>query len=418
MKKTNSIALTFCLLIFNIVYCQTRLVLNGGFINITNSAKLIIDNPATNAITRNSGQILSEAENNIVKWNTGATTGTYIIPWGYSNTDYIPLQFTISTAGTANGNILFSTYRTATWQNSTNLPTGVTNANNQGGGDASAYVADRFWSIDASSYTLKPTLTNLTFTYVDGAVAEIKGGNTINEANLQAQRWNSTINDWEFPWIFGTDNPVTNTVVVNTVAPTDLYKWWTLVDFSSPLPIELIQFYGICDKNKIILKWATASETNNNFFSVEKSDDGNLWRVIKIIPGAGNSATLLNYSLMDDSLYSKTNYYRLKQTDYNGNNSYSAIIFVTGCQNNSNFSLYPNPTSNEFTIDVTADATANVVVEVYDVLGKQIISKQVTLNSGVTSVKTNIEQFTNGMYFVRLVDGDNNVVYTQREIKE
>src|SRR5689334_22778776 len=76
------------------LFAQTRLVLEGGLITISQGTYLVIDNPAANAITRNSGYIISENENSRVWWNIGTTTGTYTVPWGYSTTDYIPLSFT------------------------------------------------------------------------------------------------------------------------------------------------------------------------------------------------------------------------------------------------------------------------------------------------------------------------------------
>ena len=81
---------------------QSRLVLNGGIITMSNSAYLVVDNPATNAITRNSGHIISEGENNIVRWNIANTTGTYTVPFGYGSSNYLPLSF-VKTAGTGAG---------------------------------------------------------------------------------------------------------------------------------------------------------------------------------------------------------------------------------------------------------------------------------------------------------------------------
>jgi hypothetical protein len=124
---------------------------------------LVIDNGSANAITRNtSGHIISEGENNRVAWTIGTNTGSYTVPFGFSTTDYIPLTFNISSAGVGAGNFIFSTYRTATWDNNASKPTGIsqmylngTTTNN------SAKVVDRFYQIDATtaSYSSKPVLT-------------------------------------------------------------------------------------------------------------------------------------------------------------------------------------------------------------------------------------------------------------------
>jgi hypothetical protein len=81
MKKY--LHLIFFILITNVVFAQARLILNnGGIVNITNNAFVVIDNPAANAITRNTaGHIISEGELNRLKWNIGTTAGSYIVPF-------------------------------------------------------------------------------------------------------------------------------------------------------------------------------------------------------------------------------------------------------------------------------------------------------------------------------------------------
>ena len=84
--------------------------------------------------------------------------------------------------------------------------------------------------------------------------------------------------------------------------------------------------------------------------------------------------------------------------------------------------IYPNPTASDFTIDVisTSSTTENqeVTVEVYDVLGNLVIHAKHQLVSGTITMKTNIEDFENGMYFVRLLDVDSNVIHSQTVIKQ
>jgi hypothetical protein len=202
---------------------QARLVLNGGVVNITQSAYLVIDNPAANAVTRNSGYITSEGENNRIKWNIGTTASTYTIPWGYSSS-YIPLTFTTASA-TGSGYFLFSTYHT-NWQNSTQLPTGVTNMNGTSGTDHSAFETDRFWKISEQSYTTKPLLSNVIFTYPDAEY--LATNNSINESGLVAKSYNSTSNSWTTNVFSSVDNATNNTVTITSVGLADLNDWWVL----------------------------------------------------------------------------------------------------------------------------------------------------------------------------------------------
>lgn len=210
--------------LYSQVLGQAQLVLNGADITLAQGAYLVIDNPASTAITRTSGRIISESENNIVQWNIGTTTGTYTIPWGYSTSDYLPLTFTKS-AGTGSGYFLFSTYHTG-WQNSLQLPTGISNFNGGSGADKSVFATDRFWQINPLGYTAKPSLTNLTFTYVDSEFAA--PNTTSTEANLSAQRWNSTTSAWTDYAPVATADASANTVTIASVADTDLYPWWVV----------------------------------------------------------------------------------------------------------------------------------------------------------------------------------------------
>ncbi len=127
----------------------------------------------------------------------------------------------------------------------------------------------------------------------------------------------------------------------------------------------------------------------------------------------------------------------LKVTSTNscGNTSLYRTMAVTYCHNSiamdnagesgSTFSnIYPNPTSSEFTIDVTIDKQQSsiynqqLIMEIYDVLGNLVVHQKHEVVNGTNILKTNIEQFNNGIYFVRLIDVDGNVIYTERMMKQ
>jgi hypothetical protein len=93
-----------------------------------------------------------------------------------------------------------------------------------------------------------------------------------------------------------------------------------------PLPIELISFEGITKNGYNHLFWKTASESNNDYFTIEKTQDGINYNTVININGAGNSNTTLSYDYIDYNVDNTINYYRLKQTDYDGKYAYSHII--------------------------------------------------------------------------------------------
>lgn len=98
----------------------------------------------------------------------------------------------------------------------------------------------------------------------------------------------------------------------------------------SALPIELIYFNATPNQKLVDLTWATASELNNDFFTVERSQDGNTWEVVATVNGQGTTTQRTDYSDVDSRPFSGLSYYRLKQTDYDGKFSYSQIksVFV------------------------------------------------------------------------------------------
>src|ERR1041385_9231891 len=92
------------------------------------------------------------------------------------------------------------------------------------------------------------------------------------------------------------------------------------------------------------LVWTTASEINNDYFSVERSEDAISYQVVGTVKGAGNSTQELYYSLKDQSPVRGINYYRLKQTDFDGHFKYSEVCSVSA-QPVNGIKVYPNPAS-------------------------------------------------------------------------
>jgi hypothetical protein len=402
------ILLTAAILLIPVIntLAQARLILNnGGIINITQGAYLVIDNPAANAITRNSsGHIISEGENNVLQWNIGTTAASYTIPWGYSTTNYIPVSFTTS-AATGSGFFKFSTYRTA-WNNSSQLPSGMTSFANTSGSDNSAKVLDRFWQANAQSYTTKPTLTNLLLTYID--VEHSVASNTITEGNLKAQRYNSTSNIWSDYTPAGTVNTTNNTVTVASVAAGDLFPWWVLVDQSSPLPIDLLSFSAEPTGTVVKLDWTTVSELNNDNFTIQRSSGETDFADIGKVKGAGSSSGSRQYNFIDLNALPGRSYYRLKQTDFDGTFKYSDVKKVDIDETAfAEITIFPNPTTtNTFSLDFHNSLQTPTSVTVYDLLGKVVFTD--LISSGVRTYTIHLADSPSGVYVVKTLNTQSN----------
>jgi hypothetical protein len=348
---------------------------------------------------------------NRVKWNIGTATGTYTIPFTKSVGNKIPFTVYISSGGVetgaGTGSILFSTYGTPT--NNTPFPTGVSNLNNSSNLDNSAKVIDRFWIIDAIGYNTKPTAT-FDFTYIENEWINPPTGNSIIEANLGAQRFNSAIGTWWGYLPQGTINTALNTVTAVPVTPANFFRSWTLVDNSSPLPIELLSFTAHCiplpgGVRGGFVQWTTASETNNEYFVLERSDDVLHWDSVTTIQGAGNSNTLLNYSYTDTLLspFGGSVFYRLKQVDFDGNYTYSDTIHVS-CQEHDIeiINIYPNPAHHYFDYTICSTEDREIVATVIDVLGKTLIRKQEHVNAGINHGSLDVSTLAAGVYYFKI----------------
>ena len=104
---------------------------------------------------------------------------------------------------------------------------------------------------------------------------------------------------------------------------------WFNIACNTALPIELISFTGEQSGKDNLLKWITATEINNNYYTIERSEDGINFNEVGSISGAGNSLQTLRYSMFDTQPYNGITYYRLIQTDFNGTFKPSEIIAVS-----------------------------------------------------------------------------------------
>jgi len=387
MKNLLTIIFLFLALISN---AQVIIkVQDGTFIKLSGGSQIIVSNPSVNPIrkTGNSGGIWTPSENEKIVVDVSNSTGQFNIPFVSSVGNTIPFDYTITTAGSSGGRILFSTYETG--NDNLPYPTGVTNVGFNGV-DNSDMVIDRFWSIDVINYTTKPKGT-YTFTYDDNDLV----GNTINEPSLFIQRWNDVNNLWG-DWLYSPlTNPITNTIEIIISNPQDQYKVWTAVDQGQPLPIELVSFKTDCGSNKI--EWLTATETNNEWFILQGTNDAINFTNLDTIPGAGNSNQMLYYSIpILDWEYS---YFRLQQIDFDGKSENSFII--AGCPQNGILEpiLFPNPNNGQFIIKHNSTYT----FEVFDMIGKRVWSER------SNRINFDLNQLSDGKYFIRLTNQYDNV---------
>lgn len=165
----------------------------------------------------------------------------------------------------------------------------------------------------------------------------------------------------------------------------------------TPLPVELVLFDAISDDTKTVdIFWQTKSEINSDFFEVEHSRDGLVWTVIAEEEGAGNSSAILDYRVVHQTPNAGANYYRLKQVDLDGAFAYSTIRFVSIA--NLNYTLYPNPSYDSFTISNAVGGFT--YLKVYNSMGQLVMFNDFKSDSEQAQRTFNLEDFPAGIYFV------------------
>jgi hypothetical protein len=169
--------------------------------------------------------------------------------------------------------------------------------------------------------------------------------------------------------------------------------------FATILPVKLISFSAAQDQQKVNLKWTTATESNNDFFTIERSVNEGPWTEIKRIKGAGNSTDIINYQAYDESPAKGTCHYRLKQTDLDGTTVYSETRTVRNVTSTgSGISIYPIPnTGNNINIAGISDYK-NHELSLINAAGNRFFA--ITLST--SSVE--LPSLATGVYFIQIKD--------------
>jgi hypothetical protein len=174
----------------------------------------------------------------------------------------------------------------------------------------------------------------------------------------------------------------------------------------NPLPIELLDFSARCSDNSVLVRWTTAAEINNDYFTLEKSKDGIEFFEVAFIPGAGNSTTEKDYTFTDKSPFNGINYYRLRQTDFDGHSeTFSPVSAKCNGRQNPSIYIYNNQLGEA--VITTRDEGEHYQVRVCDALGKLALLKSFVSTEGVTTFKMDITLLEAGIYFVT-VNGSNS----------
>ena len=210
---------------------------------------------------------------------------------------------------------------------------------------------------------------------------------------------------------------VANIPRVSVRATEPSYLTLASTDRGTLLPIELLSFTADCNGKSVELAWTTATEKNNDYFSLERSSDAINFNEIARIAGAGNSIEQLDYTYTDYSANGGETYYRLVQVDYDGTRSVSEIV-VAICDDTygePDVQVFPNPFHDNVTVHMENFADETASIEVYDMLGRAVLMD--TVSAGADSeVTLNFGTLSAGTYIVRV--STPNYVVNKQVVKE
>jgi len=373
---------------------------------VLNGYRLEVTNPNPSAIFVTTGYIVSETNAalnpSVVRWNVGTNTGSYVVPFGTAAGTQIPLTVNITSGMSSAAGYFESATRPTGTSANTPWASGVTHMYDptlmQDGSDEA--VIDRWWEL---TWSHAATAT-MTYSYLGSE-------NTLsvpyNTGNLGAQYWGSGA------WLPNNSNIGSAAAVgvgVGTVTAPGIafaaatYTPMVLSSLLAPLPVEFVDVEAGCNGNHVLVKWSTASESNNDHFIIQRSEDGVYYEDIGLqdsyAPG-GNSTSMLNYAFADLHPLNATAYYRIRQVDFNGMSEHSSIVPVKPCAGISDY-VDVIGAGNNVDVIVNAELAGDYEALVYDARGRLIASQQLNAAQGYNRFRLDLGLPETGVYMVNV----------------
>jgi hypothetical protein len=424
---------------------DTSVVLSQGQLRM-NTYTLTMNNPAPMAATgnlvgprgafsRTNGFLISESATASVIWkNINTTTGYRVVPFGSGAIAaplYIPFSFTHNSGNM--GNMDIATYNAP---GNIPFPPTVSHINNLAGANNAAAAVDRYWVL---SKTGANPVADVMFRFT--AAERPAGMSAFNQGKAQPwwaagqnRSWIRLITPYTtvtYTQSYGTNaSPAFDSVRVSAwnwpvlpVGPAPFFAAsgpignsnpWAIALNTTPLPVELVNFDAKLIDSRVKLSWTTASEINNDYFTVERADK-DLTKfdfIAKVNSYMNNSNVMLNYETWDEFPLQGLQYYRLKQTDLDGEFTYSDLkpVYVGSVKSFEITNVYGNSlNSGQFQIEFVYDSELPLSAIITDATGRVIYNQ-----GGIPAVpgmnKIQLDQnLSQGIYFIILQNQEKKV---------
>lgn len=335
---------------------------------------------ATKYIISNGGKLRLSTNSN----------GNYIFPIGDA-TDYTRFELDLTAGATANA-FIDGTVFSGVHPNFAPMPLSYIN---------------RFWRIEPTGLTTSPVPAyNARYYYT---AADVVGAGIIKAVKYSYS--NPTPG-----WLEGPPNsgggPANGVEGSSTNHNTGTreFEWNGLQTFSDftgagdggPLPITLIAFNAQPVNNtEVLTTWSTASEINNHYFTIYRSKDAVHYEVVGNVDGAGNSNTVLSYQLTDSQPYTGLSYYKLRQTDFNGDFEEFAPVAVLLTSNNSiTANVFPNPTTDLVSVSLNSKLADQGIIQIFDIAGALVWQQNIQTKDGANLFQYDVSSLAVGKYII------------------
>lgn len=342
---------------------------------------------------------------------SGASLNSYVITWdGSSNGNLIHRVNNNTSYDFPVGDLSDYSPATVTMSSGTltnaTLTVAVKDIAHPNLGTSTNYLS-RYWSVEPNG--IGNPIYGITYTYASGS----------DEVGIAANMWPFKYNS--NGWVGCTGSGSVSMMGNGNFNPgTKTFSWNNLYSFSdftgngngSPLPISLLNFNATPMVDIVKLDWTTLTETNNDFFTVQRTKNGINFESIVKVYGAGNSNSKLDYVVYDEAPLSGVSYYRLAQTDYDGKQTFSDLKTVNFKDLNAAM-VAPviSVLGDHVIIKTNYEKAQHINILIYSLDGKLVLTKQIDVASGAQTLELNQINMSNGVYHVNIVADE---VYTQK----
>lgn len=189
------------------------------------------------------------------------------------------------------------------------------------------------------------------------------------------------------------------------------------------LPVTITSFSGYKEGTNNLLKWTTASESDNRGFEVQRSVDGINYSAVGFVNSLalnGNSSVQLNYTFTDNNPPGDKQYYRLRQEDLNGQSKLSSVVLIRGSQpaGLTLSGLFPNPAKRNMNVMVSSPAKTQLALIISDMAGRTVSRKAITVETGYNTIPVDVSSLHSGVYLLMVRNDQRQSAGVMKFVKE